>query len=290
MSTKDALGPFQAGDGGLPPYLAGREYEQEICGAFLSRLRNGRPPPREIVFHGPRGNGKTALLAWLRKEVAAFPGVDAIRLVPAAIRTETKLVERLLPSSWWQRLAPSEVSLYGIKWRPGEDRPPPLDEALAARSARKPLVLLLDEAHTLAPQVGSALLNASQQVGRELPFLLVLAGTPELRSRLGSFDATFWNRAERLPIGRLDPGASAAALRVPLEREGIPVDEDATACMVGESQGYPYFVQLWGEAIWSRIRSAPHVRGGGRRWRTWMAPEPSSIAGGTGTTSNATTN
>ena len=260
MSTKDALGPFQAGDGGLPPYLAGREYEQEICGAFLSRLRNGRPPPREIVFHGPRGNGKTALLAWLRKEVATFPGVDAIRLVPAAIRTETKLVERLLPSSWWQRLAPSEVSLYGITWRPGEDRPPPLDEALAARSAKKPLVLLLDEAHTLTSEVGGALLNASQQVGRELPFLLVLAGTPELRSRLGSFDATFWNRAERLPIGRLEPGASAAALRVPLEREGIAVDEDATACMVGESQGYPYFVQLWGEAIWSRIRSAPRAR------------------------------
>ena len=68
MSTKDALGPFQAGDGGLPPYLAGREYEQEICGAFLSRLRNDRPPPREILFHGPRGNGKTALLAWFRKE------------------------------------------------------------------------------------------------------------------------------------------------------------------------------------------------------------------------------
>ena len=148
MSTKDALGPFQAGDGSLPPYLAGREYEQEICGAFLSRLRNGRPPPREIVFHGLRGNGKTALLAWLQKEVVTFPRVDAIRLVPAAIRTETKLVERLLPSSWWQRLAPSEVSLYGQR----------------------------------------------------------------------------------------------------------------------------------------------HARGGGRRWRTWMAPEPSPIAGGTDTTSNATTN
>ena len=107
MITKDALGPFQAGDGGLPPYLAGRESEQEICGAFLSRLRNGRPPPREIVLHGPRGNGKTALLAWLQKEVTASHAVDTIRLVPAAIRTETKLVERLLPSSWWQRLARS---------------------------------------------------------------------------------------------------------------------------------------------------------------------------------------
>ena len=92
MSTKDALGPFQAGDGGLPPYLAGREYEQEICGAFLSRLRNGRPPPREIVFHGPRGNGKTALLAWLRKEVAAFPGVDAMRVEFAAEQTDSRMM------------------------------------------------------------------------------------------------------------------------------------------------------------------------------------------------------
>ena len=50
MSTRDALGPFQAGDGGLPPCLAGREYEQNLCGAFLSRLRRGRPRPREIIF------------------------------------------------------------------------------------------------------------------------------------------------------------------------------------------------------------------------------------------------
>ena len=62
MDTNDVLGPFQAGDGGLPPYLAGREYEQDLCLAFVSRLRLGRPPPREIVFYGPRGNGKTALL------------------------------------------------------------------------------------------------------------------------------------------------------------------------------------------------------------------------------------
>ena len=108
MGTKDLLGPFQAGDGGLPPYLAGRESEQDICRAFVSRLRHGRSPPREIVFYGPRGNGKTALLVWLQKEAASSPGVDVIRLVPAAIRTETKLVDRLLPSSWWQRLTPNE--------------------------------------------------------------------------------------------------------------------------------------------------------------------------------------
>ena len=260
MSTKDLLGPFQAGDGGLPPYLAGRASEQDICRAFLSRLRNGRAPPREIIFYGPRGNGKTALLVWLEREAGSFPGVDVIRFVPAAVRTERQLVERLLPASWWQRLTPSEISVYGIKWRPGEDRPPPLDEALAARAKKGPLVLLLDEAHTLDDEIGCILLNASQQVGRELPFLLALAGTPGLRARLGALNATFWNRAERCPIGRLDPSAAAAALRMPLEDEQVDIDEDATAHMVRESQGYPYFVQLWGEAVWRQVRGGQEMR------------------------------
>lgn len=124
----------------MPPYLAGREREQELCRAFLSRLRRGRPPPREIIFYGPRGNGKTALLVWLQKEAAPSPGIDVIRISPAAVRTETRLVERLLPTSWWQHLTPDEISIYGIKRCPGNDRPPPLDETLTARARKRPLV------------------------------------------------------------------------------------------------------------------------------------------------------
>ena len=253
MTMPEPLGPFRAGPGGLPPYLAGRESVQAACRAFVAEVRRGRPPPREIVLYGPRGNGKTALLVWLEKEAATDSGLDVIRLTPAAIRTETMLVERLLPVSWRQRLAPERISVYGITWRPGENRAPPLDVALAARAEKKPLVLVLDEAHTLDAGVGGALLNASQQVGRELPFLLVLAGTPDLQSRLGAMNVTFWNRAERHPIGRLDPRAAAAALQKPLEREGIGIDEDAVAHMGSDSHGYPYFVQLWGEAVWRQV-------------------------------------
>ena len=121
-------------------------------------------------------------------------------------------------------------------------------------------MLLLDEAHTLGDEIGCALLNVSQQVGRELPFLLVLAGTPELRSRLGALNATFWNRAERCAVGRLDPRAAATALQRPLEDEHIDIDEDATAHMVDESQGYPYFVQIWGEAVWRQVRGGQETR------------------------------
>ena len=250
MAMNDHLGPFRVGPGGLPPYLAGRESERVTCRAFMGELQNGRPPPREIVFYGPRGNGKTALLVWLQKEAASYPEVDVIRLTPAAVRTETKLVEHLLSPSWWQRLAPETISVHGITWRPDEGHPPPLDEALATRAEKKPLVLVLDEAHTLDEEVGGALLNASQQVGRALPFLLVLAGTPDLQSHPGTMNATFWNRAERYPVGRLAPPAAAAALRKPLQSENIDIDEDAVAHMTRDSHGYPYFVQLWGETVW----------------------------------------
>ena len=256
MEKQSRQGPFRPGPGGLPPYLAGRESEQELCLSLLADLQDGLAPPREIVLHGPRGNGKTALLVWLQREAAKCPGVDVLRLTPASIPSETKLVERVLPASLPQRLAPDEISLHGITWRPGQGHLPPLDEALAARARKKPLILMLDEAHTLDGRVGCALLNASQQAGRELPFLLVLAGTPSLRSHLNSMNASFWNRAERRPIGRLDMPATEAAIRRPMEGEDIAIDGEALGHVVRASHGYPYFVQVWGQALWRRVVGA----------------------------------
>ena len=256
MTTRSRQGPFRPGAGGLPPYLAGRASEQALCRALLGDLRDGLAPSRDLVLHGPRGNGKTALLVWLQQEAAAYASVDVLSLTPAAMPDETKLVERLLPASWWRRFAPGQVSVQGITWRPGRHDPPPLDEALAVRVRKAPLLLLIDEAHTLDVAVGRALLNAGQQVGRRLPFLLVLAGTPNLRAHLNAMDATFWNRADRRPIGRLDGPATAAAVRNPLRRDGIDIDDDALAHVVRDSHGYPYFVQLWGQAVWRRAAAA----------------------------------
>ena len=125
-----------------------------------------------------------------------------------------------------------------------------------ARAKSKPLLVLLDEAHTLEPKVGQWLLNAAQVAGRRAPFLLVLAGTPDLRARLSEMEASFWNRAEQLPLGRLDETATAEAIRRPLAEEGIAVEEEALARMVRESHGYPFFVPLWGQAVWRRVRGS----------------------------------
>ncbi len=238
--------------------MAGREEEQALFREASDDLRSGVPVARLLVVYGPRGNGKTALLAWVEGEAESDGGLDAHWLVGSEIPSPGDFVARLGLGSWLRKIAPESVSVAGVGFslRRGEDRPLLLAEALEARAKAKPLLILLDEAHTLKPEVGQWLLNAAQTAGRRAPFLLVLAGTPDLRARLSEMGASFWNRAKKLPVGRLDEGAAGEAIRRPLAEDGIGVEEEALGRMVRESHGYPFFVQLWGHAAWDRVRGA----------------------------------
>ena len=263
MTAASVLGPFRPGAGAMPPYLAGRGAEQRLLGALLRDLEAGTPPAGDVILYGPRGNGKTVLLNWLRDEAAAASRTETVAILPSGVPDSERLSELLAPTGWWDRLTPEEMAFAGFSWRPGKpggNRPPPLEEILAARARKSPLLVLLDEAHTLDLQVGRALLAASQEVRRKLPCLLVLAGTPNLQSRLASMDASFWSRSRQLRIGPLDRAATGEALRRPFDREGIPVPSNLLEEMARESQGYPFFVQLLGEAVW-RHATAPKGSG-----------------------------
>ncbi len=114
--------------------------------------------------------------------------------------------------------------------------------------------MLLDEAHTLALDVGGTLLNASQQVRANAPFLLVLAGTPGLPDHPSAMNASFWSRLGEglLGVGRLARAAAEEALVRPLGTQGVAIDADALSAVVEHSQRYPYFIQLWGDALWKQ--------------------------------------
>ena len=219
---------------------------------LVAELDRGRPAPSEVILYGPRGNGKTALLGWVSERASSSTGVDVEELTPSKFDSPARLAELLLPGSWWGSVRPDELGVRGITWRPGERPAPDLARVLALRAKRKPLIVLLDEAHTLDPKTGRSLLNAAQEVGESEPFLLVLAGTPNLRDHLGTMGASFWNRSRSLRIGRLDERATADAIRKPLEAEDIAITDEALEHIVRESHGYPFFVQLWGDAVWAR--------------------------------------
>lgn len=89
-----------------------------------------------------------------------------------------------------------------------------------------------------------------------------MAGTPGLHVHLNEMSATFWSRGEKMGIGRLDPEAAAQALTRPMATATPPItcDDDALAHVVEESQRYPYFLQLWGAALWSAARAADAAR------------------------------
>ena len=53
-----------------------------------------------------------------------------------------------------------------------------------------------------------------------------------------------------LGIGRLDTDAARAALTKPLRAHDVGIEAQALETVVKDSQRYPYFLQLWGDALW----------------------------------------
>ena len=266
MSVPPSLNPFVPGHGQIPPHLAGREEEQRELIDLLAYVKAGRGAPRNAVLSGPRGNGKTALLRWFEHEVeTSGNSIDAVWLTPSEIQSLDKLATRLVPPGRFATLRPDTLSFsvgFGkLGWELDGD-PGSLTLLLTARCTRRPLVVVLDEAHTLAKDVGQVLLNAGQTVCARAPFLLVMAGTPSLQPHLNTMSATFWSRAEKLGIGRLDATSAAAALTVPLAKETPPVtfDDAVLEQIVRDSQGYPYFLQLRGAALWRAAATSGATR------------------------------
>ena len=245
---------FVPGDGALPPVLAGRSAEQAVFSRCLGDLARGAAPPHNVVLVGPRGNGKTALLNWFKALCGeSASGVDVLGVTPGEIADAEGLIDAVATRRGLAKLLPRKVGVASIgsaEWSPAQERN--FTRALLARCRRKPLALLLDEAHTLHLGVGGLLLNASQQVRAEAPFLLVLAGTPGLAAHLGAMDASFWSRlgAGLLGIGRLDDAAARSALVEPLQAHDVSIEARALDAVVEDSQCYPYFIQLWGDALW----------------------------------------
>ena len=132
----------------------------------------------------------------------------------------------------------------------------------------RPLIIAVDEAHTLDPEVTVALLNIYQDmVRRNAPVCLIMVGTPDLRDRLrnagkpqpGALDdhstaASFVERCEKLVALALDDAATRRALLDPLQSGGCTVDAMPLQQMVPATQNYPYFIQVLGKAVWEKAQ------------------------------------
>ena len=215
-----------------------------------------------MVLYGPRGTGKTAMLLWLEAE-ARQRNIDVVALSSADVTTNEELVDCLSgPLKWIDRLG--SVSWRGLQRKARDGTAEKLGEVLGRRLRKAPLALLIDEAHTLVPEVGHTILSTVQRLaGKRLPLLTVLAGTPGLPDQLRKMQATFWERSKVLLFDRLGDRDASDAVRIPFEEVGRTITSEALDQVVSESQGYPFFLQVWGQALWAsdgRLLSA--VTGG----------------------------
>ena len=256
--------PFRPDFGDTPPYLAGREDVQSLFRENITEMSNGQSG-RTTVLYGPRGMGKTALLGWFQDEVekseAKKNSIRVVWVTPNELKSPLDLCNSLLPPPSWikERLgklkkANAGIELQGVKATAAieltESMARGFAKTLIERNKKRPLILLMDEAHNMNSVLCNDLLNVYQKVRKEMPFMLVLAGTPRLRHFLSGVKATFVERSEMIGLGRLDEHAAADAINKPFEEQGIQITEDALSLIVEDSQCYPYFLQVWGKSLW----------------------------------------
>lgn len=237
----------------MPPVLAGRDVEIGLAEGMLEQLETGTPPSQDLLLYGPRGNGKTAILARIA-DTARDRGARVAELPVEVFTSKSELVSEM------QRVAGAASAVVaGVQVGPlgvATDREatiPAIYPALSdwIQAAPTALVLVVDEVQRAEPGTGGAFFDAVQSAKRDAQrFLLVAAGTPDAPHRVRDM-APHNERGFRFtPVGRLTRRDAETALGEPARDSGLPMTEAAVELLAEESQDYPYFVQLLGRAAW----------------------------------------
>ena len=128
----------------------------------------------------------------------------------------------------------------------------------ACASADAGLVMFVDELQYVAEEELAALIVALHRTAqRSLPVTLVGAGLPQLRGRMGRAKSY----AERLfdfsEVGPLSRDAAATAIVKPARDLGVDFHDEAVSMILGETEGYAYFLQEWGKHVWDAAEGSP---------------------------------
>jgi Cdc6-like AAA superfamily ATPase len=283
--------PFAPGAGTPPPALTGRDELLETVRVAIERIRHGRPA-KSILMVGLRGVGKTVLLDRMRA-AAEGSGIQTLRIeapenrsLPAMLAPELRqALLRLSRDERTKVFAQRALrALTGfakalkVKYEDIEvgfdfDSEPGLADngdlehdlqalleaaGIAAQKADTALAIFVDELQYVKEEELEALITALHRTTQSaLPVVLIGAGLPQLRGRMGRAKSYAERMFDFPDIGPLAPEAAMLAIVKPTREQGVDVTPGALDRIVRETRGYPYFLQEWGKHSWDAADASP---------------------------------
>jgi hypothetical protein len=280
--------PFRPGAGMPPPALVGRDQLIAKFRLTVGRAVRGRPG-KSVMPIGLRGVGKTVLLGAF-SEIAKDEGLrvgyieapesgDFRRLLALRMRgilldldragKVSRAAKRALRalSSFTYTLPDGSSITLGVDALTGVADSGDLSEDLAdllveagnaARDRSTGIVLAIDEVQYLSTDELGALISAIHRtVQLDLPVVLVGAGLPQLPGLTGNAKSYAERLFEFPRIDSLGRDAARDVLRLPVAEQNVEFAPDALDELLGQTHGYPYFLQEWGYEVWNVAGGSP---------------------------------
>uniref|UniRef100_E6QKA1 Orc1-like AAA ATPase domain-containing protein n=1 Tax=mine drainage metagenome TaxID=410659 RepID=E6QKA1_9ZZZZ len=241
---------------------------------------------------GLRGVGKTVLLDKIRRD-AEQNGIQTVRTeapedrsLPALLAPSLRLALLLLS----KKEAAREYAIRGLRALTGfaralkvtysdievgldyEPEPGLADNGdlegdltallqqvgVAAQQAKTSTVLFIDELQYVKEPQLAALVSALHRCSQDrLPVIVVGAGLPQLRGRMGEAKSYAERLFDFFEIRPLSDKDAAEAIVRPAQQEGVEIEDAAVRRIIKTTQGYPYFLQEWGKHTWDIAQESP---------------------------------
>jgi hypothetical protein len=279
-----AVNPYTPNAGAPPRFLAGRRTEVDDFRTLLRRLGRGYTE-QSLVITGLRGVGKTVLLGQYQRIAAEenWVAVDAevsknTSFGPQIANLARRALLSVSPRARWNergRRTAAVVKSFSLTVQPDGTLTGGLDvdaeagradtgnlnddladlfEAIgeAAADQGRGVVFLFDEIQFLTKVELEALIGAVHRtVQRQLPVTFAGAGLPQLPGLAGDAKSYAEHLFKVPMIGELPIAAAAEALTEPARLEGVAYELDAVSSIINYTEGYPYFIQEFGRAVWN---------------------------------------
>lgn len=285
------LNPYSPGAGTPPPELAGRDELREKVRVAIGRIRIGNPA-KSVLMVGLRGVGKTVLLDKMRQDAEAS-GVYTLKLeapedrsLPALLAPQLRLIliklsavesAKAYATRGLRALAGFAKALK-VKFNDievGLDLEPEAGLAdngdlegdlavlleqvgLAAQSAKTAVVMFIDELQYVKEPQFAALITALHRCAQaQLPVTVIGAGLPQLLARAGEAKSYSERLFDYPMVGPLSREDAQLAITRPAQAHGVTFLPEAIDEIYKDTQGYPYFLQMWSKYSWDVAQESP---------------------------------